>query len=104
MSMNSPQDEPNSNVRAFDRRYSTDKMDQPVIEEFTETDEFDRPLWMPELQLFTVIEVAYLLNIGRSKVYELMYKGELRSVKIGGSRRIRYSDLGEYVRYLDDAS
>ena len=33
-----------------------------------------------------------------------LYKGELKSVKIGGSRRIRYSDLGEYVRYLDDAS
>jgi excisionase family DNA binding protein len=50
------------------------------------------------------MEVARALAISRSRVYELMYKGELKSVKIGGSRRIRYSDLGEYVRYLDDAS
>jgi excisionase family DNA binding protein len=63
-----------------------------------------RPLLGANLQLFTVVEVSQFLGIGRSKVYELMYKGELKSVKIGGSRRIRYSDLGEYVRYLDDAS
>ena len=67
-------------------------------------DESNRPLCISEVQLLTVVEAAQLLGVGRSKVYELMYKGELRSVKIGGSRRIRYSDLGEYVRYLDDAS
>jgi excisionase family DNA binding protein len=63
-----------------------------------------RPLLGKDLQLLTVVEVSQILGIGRSKVYELLYKGDLRSVKIGGSRRIRYSDLGEYVRYLDDAS
>ena len=63
-----------------------------------------RPLCTDELQLFTVVEVAALLGIGRSKVYELLYAGELKSVKIGGSRRVRYTDLGDYVRYLDDAS
>ena len=63
-----------------------------------------RPMLSRDLQLLSVVEVAGLLGIGRSKVYELLYKGELKSVKIGGSRRIRYSDLGEYVRYLDDAS
>ena len=63
-----------------------------------------RPLLSKDLQLFTVVEVSHILGIGRSKVYELLYKGDLKSVKIGGSRRIRYSDLGEYVRYLDDAS
>ncbi len=63
-----------------------------------------RPLFRKDLQLFTVVEVAEYLGIGRSKVYELLYKGDLKSVKIGGSRRIRHSDLGEYVRYLDDES
>jgi excisionase family DNA binding protein len=75
--------------------------------EQTETSELSeraRPLLGKDLQLFTVVEVSQFLGIGRSKVYELLYKGELKSVKIGGSRRIRYSDLGEYVRYLDDAS
>jgi excisionase family DNA binding protein len=71
---------------------------------YRESDEKPRPLSGEDLQLFTVVEVAQFLGIGRSKVYELLYKGELKSVKIGGSRRIRYYDLGEYVRYLDDAS
>jgi len=69
-----------------------------------EESEIARPLRMADVQLLTVTEVASYLGIGRSSVYELMYRGELRSVKIGGSRRIRYSDLGEYVRYLDNAS
>jgi excisionase family DNA binding protein len=68
------------------------------------SDEKSRALICEDLQLFSVVEVAQYLGIGRSKVYELLYKGELKSVKIGGSRRVRYSDLGEYVRYLDDAS
>lgn len=72
--------------------------------QFLDNNASTRPLWMRDVQLLTVNEVAGLLGIGRSTVYELLYKGELRSVKIGGSRRIRYSDLGEYVRYLDDAS
>jgi excisionase family DNA binding protein len=78
-----------------------------VTGELAETSEMSekvRRLLGKDLQLFTVVEVSQFLGIGRSKVYELMYKGELKSVKIGGSRRIRYSDLGEYVRYLDDAS
>ena len=62
------------------------------------------PLAVSQLRLFRVVEVAKVLSIGRSKVYELLYAGELKSVKIGGSRRVRYSDLGDYVRCLDDAS
>jgi excisionase family DNA binding protein len=69
------------------------------------TDEnLERPLWLPDLQLLTVVEVAQILGVSRSKVYELLYSRALKSVKIGGSRRIRYSDLGDYVRYLDDES
>ena len=72
--------------------------------ELSEDGQLVRPLCTSELQLFTVVEVAQFLGIGRSKVYELLYAGELKSVKIGGSRRVRYTDLGDYVRYLDDAS
>jgi excisionase family DNA binding protein len=64
----------------------------------------ERPLWLPDLQLLTVVEVAQILGVSRSKVYELLYSRALVSVKIGGSRRIRYSDLGDFVRYLDDES
>ena len=58
---------------------------------------------MHDPRLLTVIEVAGVLGVGRSKVYELLYRGELKSVKIGSCRRVRYSDLGDFVRYLDDA-
>lgn len=64
----------------------------------------ERPLWGLDVRLLTVVEVARILGIGRSKVYELLYSGELKSVKIGASRRVRYSDLSHYVRYLDDES
>jgi excisionase family DNA binding protein len=66
--------------------------------------QLERPMWMPDLQLLTVVEVALILGVSRSMVYELLYSRALVSVKIGGSRRIRYCDLGDYVRYLDDAS
>ena len=47
----------------------------------TTTTEVERVLLRPE-------EVAAMLGIGRSIVFELLRSGELRSVKIGKSRRI----------------
>lgn len=82
----------------------TQVLDACCQEQLCDDREVARPSGMADVQFLTVMEVARSLGIGRSSAYELMYKGELRSVKIGGSRRIRYSDLGEYVRYLDDAS
>lgn len=88
---------------------STGLVTEPLLDDggrlkLSENVRTNEPLCVTELTLFTVVEVASILNIGRSKVYELLYAGELKSVKIGGSRRVRYSDLGDYVRYLDDAS
>jgi excisionase family DNA binding protein len=45
-------------------------------------------------------EAAEQLRVGRPKVYELIREGKLRSVKIGGSRRIPYDALTEYVESL----
>ena len=78
--------------------------DSGVEDDLFNNGQSTRPLCTSEVRLFTVVEVAKLLGIGRSKVYELLYSGELKSVKIGGSRRVRYTDLGDYVRYLEDAS
>jgi excisionase family DNA binding protein len=39
--------------------------------------------------------------VGRSKVYDLMRSGVLRSVKIGGSRRVSATALTEYVADLE---
>jgi excisionase family DNA binding protein len=47
-----------------------------------------------------VTEVAVFLNVSRSKVYELLASGDLRSVKIDRTRLVRGSDLRDYVESL----
>lgn len=55
---------------------------------------------MPPL-LFSCEEVARLLHVGRSRVYELIRRRELRSVRIGVTRRVSAKALAEYVAGLD---
>jgi excisionase family DNA binding protein len=52
--------------------------------------------------LLTVEQAAAELHIARRRVFELIRDGQLRSVKIGRSRRIRSSDLADYVAQLTD--
>ena len=59
--------------------------------------------------LLTVPEAAAALSISRSKLYELLTAGLVRSVRIDGSRRVPLQALEAYVAYLiaqeaDDAS
>jgi excisionase family DNA binding protein len=54
-----------------------------------------------EERLFKAEQVAQQWGIGRSKVYELLRTGQLRSIRIGGSRRIPASAMREF---LDAAS
>lgn len=54
--------------------------------------------------LFTVAEVAEVLSIGRSKVYEMVGQGVIPSVKIDGCRRIKAAALREYVAGLGEAA
>ena len=46
-------------------------------------------------------DAAQALGVGRTKVYELMRSGALRSVKIGGLRRIPADALAEFVAQLE---
>lgn len=55
----------------------------------------------PLTLLLTPEEAAHALRVGRSKVYDLMRSGALRSVKIGGSRRVSATALTEYVTQLE---
>jgi excisionase family DNA binding protein len=55
---------------------------------------------MEDRLLYRVPEVALILNISRSKVYELFASGELESVKIDRIRLVRSSDLRAYVDQL----
>lgn len=54
--------------------------------------------------LLTAEEVADLLGIGRSKVYELIATRRLGSVKIGACRRVTAEQLHAYVRSLTEAA
>lgn len=47
--------------------------------------------------LLTVPEAGAALSISRSKVYELLESGSIPSVYIGRSRRIRVSDVEDFV-------
>ena len=55
-----------------------------------------------EKLLLSPADAAAYLSIGRSKVYELMRLGQLRSVKIGASRRIPQSALADFIAALTE--
>jgi excisionase family DNA binding protein len=59
---------------------------------------------MASTLLLTVEQTAVELHIARRRVFELIRDGQLPSVKIGTSRRIRSSDLAEYVARLSDGT
>ncbi|MHC0432761.1 helix-turn-helix domain-containing protein [Streptomyces sp. O3] len=45
----------------------------------------------------TVAEAARRLGVGRTKLYEYISSGEIRSVKIGSLRRIPAEAVGEFL-------
>jgi excisionase family DNA binding protein len=55
----------------------------------------DHPI--PKL-LLTVPEAGRALAISRSKIYDLLNSGDLPSVHIGRSRRVRVSDIEDFVK------
>jgi excisionase family DNA binding protein len=59
---------------------------------------------MASTLLLTVEQTAAELHIARRRVFELIRNGQLPSVKIGKSRRIRSSDLAEYVAGLGNGT
>ena len=75
-------------------------MDQPT-EERTSRSNPDIPT---NQLLLTPEQAAATLAVCRTKVYELLGKGELESVQIGTSRRIPYVALTEFVQRLRNNS
>lgn len=49
-------------------------------------------------------DVAEVLGIGRTKVYELLKSGELHSVRVGRLRRVPQAALEDYLARLDDTA
>ena len=64
----------------------------------------DRPISCSCERLLTPEDVALVLQIGRTRAYELLTHGDLRSVKIGKSRRIRRTDLDDFILNLTSES
>lgn len=57
----------------------------------------------PAAQLHSVETVMSRLAIGRSRVFELIRIGQLRSVKVGRRRLVSESAIREFIARLDDA-
>ncbi len=53
--------------------------------------------------LYSPLEAAQALGIGRSTLYVLLADGTIPSVRIGASRRIRASDLAAWTAQLEPA-
>jgi len=49
--------------------------------------------------LLKIPDVAKILNISRAMAYNLVQMGEIRSVHIRSSRRVRVRDLQEYIEF-----
>lgn len=55
---------------------------------------------IPELvgkRLLRITEAATVLSLGRSKVYELIASGRLKSIKIDNARRIPVAAVTEFL-------
>jgi excisionase family DNA binding protein len=53
-------------------------------------------------QLYRVEEVASILSMGRSTIFDLIRSGRLASVKEGAMRRITEDAIRDYVRKLTE--
>ncbi len=58
---------------------------------------------MEDKLMYRIPEVASYLSVSRSKIYELLKTGVLRSVRIDGARLVRAADLRAYVDSLAPA-
>ena len=52
---------------------------------------------VPAPLVYRAEEVARLLSIGRTRVYELIGTGQLASIKIGRSRRVTPAALDDFL-------
>ena len=50
-----------------------------------------------ERRVFSVVEAAAILGISRSKLYEFIAAGEIRSIRIGRLRRIPVAAVDEFI-------
>ena len=56
------------------------------------------------LQLVDIPEVAKRLSVGRTKVYELIKRDGLPSVKLGNATRVSLTSLQKWIEQREQAS
>ncbi len=61
-------------------------------------EEISEPVYKRSLQLLSVPEVCELLGMGRSWVYQQIKSGQMPSVQLGGSVKVKREDLEEYIQ------
>ena len=60
---------------------------------------------MTEVQTFMAVEeAAAALRIGRTRMFDLIAKGEVNSVLIGRCRRVSVDALREYAKKLESTA
>jgi excisionase family DNA binding protein len=52
----------------------------------------------PEENLITVIDLARILNCGKTKAWQIANSSELRTIRVGRLVRIAPEDLDEFIR------
>jgi excisionase family DNA binding protein len=57
----------------------------------------------PVKLLLTVDEACAMLSVGRTRLYSLVTRNEIFSVKVGGLRRIPVTALHDFVERLSDS-
>jgi excisionase family DNA binding protein len=72
-------------------------MAAPRTPQYPEKEAMSNPMLSAESQLVRVTEVARHLSLSRSKIYQMMDRGELPYVKLGKSRRVRWPDVERLV-------
>lgn len=78
---------------------TTDQMDDIMVVKIRTGQQKDKGIPM-EQALLRPEQAAETMNVSRTVIYELMRRGELDSVKIGRSRRIKPSAIVSYVERL----
>lgn len=49
-------------------------------------------------KLLTVLEIAELLNVTKTTIYNMIYKNEIPFIRIGGSYRFNADEVIEYFK------
>jgi excisionase family DNA binding protein len=72
------------------------EVDDPIVGPLYEV--ISEPVYKRSLQLLSVSEVGELLGMGRSWVYQQIRSGEIPSVQLRGSVKVKREDLEEYIQ------